>query len=84
MMTSSIQNDLATALKSGDVEYVRRVELDVLQKWRSSDEFGNSALGQAALHGTLSCYEEILKRCPSLFYETSTKGHTALHQASYN
>ncbi|PIA32229.1 hypothetical protein AQUCO_04500076v1 [Aquilegia coerulea] len=81
-MTSSEQMDLDSALKSGDVEYVKRVELNVLRNWRTA-ESGDSAFVCAAVHGSLSCCEEILKRCPSFLYKTRS-GLTALHQAAYN
>ncbi|PIA32230.1 hypothetical protein AQUCO_04500077v1 [Aquilegia coerulea] len=82
MMTLSKQMD--SALRSGDAEYVKRVELDVLQNWEN--EWG-SALILASIYGSLNCCEEILKRCPSLLYKTRKTGrvgNTALHSAAYN
>ncbi|KAF5190341.1 hypothetical protein FRX31_020072, partial [Thalictrum thalictroides] len=85
-MASSIQisNELISASESGDVDYVKRFELDALRNWRS-DEFGSSALViAAAVDTTSSVCAEILERCPSLLCKPNKNGITALHAAAVN
>ncbi|PIA32232.1 hypothetical protein AQUCO_04500079v1 [Aquilegia coerulea] len=72
---------ISAAAKRGDKEFFSQVELDVLRDYKN--ENGHSALSIAAVQGSLGCCEEILKRCPSLLYQTTGSGNTALHQAAW-
>ncbi|PIA32239.1 hypothetical protein AQUCO_04500085v1 [Aquilegia coerulea] len=71
-----------TAAKNGDVDFIKQVELDVLRV--SRDKSGRSALLIATIEGHLNCCQEILKRSPSIIYQTNTSDATALHDAAWN
>ncbi|PIA32233.1 hypothetical protein AQUCO_04500080v1 [Aquilegia coerulea] len=73
---------IASAAYRKDLEFFSKVELNVLRDYRNDK--GHSALSLAAVKGSLSCCEEILKRCPSLLYQSNNSGGTALHQATWN
>ncbi|PIA29044.1 hypothetical protein AQUCO_06300011v1 [Aquilegia coerulea] len=67
-------------VKQGDMDYFKRVELDVLWNFRS--ETGNGILAEAAHEGQLDCCKEIYKRCPEQLFSQNMKGNTILHHVS--
>ncbi|KAL5712367.1 hypothetical protein ACHQM5_014551 [Ranunculus cassubicifolius] len=50
----------------------------------SRDPNGHSVISIAAEWGHLDCCEEIYRRCPSLLYNKSNQGDTALHLAAWS
>ncbi|PIA35501.1 hypothetical protein AQUCO_03500100v1 [Aquilegia coerulea] len=71
--------DLFNRVSRGDLEYLKKVELDVLLNSRDQDR--SSVLCIATRCNQLDCCKEILKRCSSLLYHQNHEDKSVLHHA---